>query len=288
MADLEELLRSELQRWSEGFTPPTGPEEIEARALAIHRRRQRRRLAAGGLAATAAVVLTAVLLPGRGDRGDDVRIGHEGPGTTTTTQETTTTTSTLPSTTTTTAATTTSTSAPPPESPATTAGPPAAPTAPAVGPETPLSRSGIGPIRAGMTLREAEAAAGVTITPQEHPPAGFTCIGASIGGMDALVHAERTGAAGEDLMGSTIRMVSLSLRGSTEEGVAIGDPVGELSATYGTPTRSRNYDDGEQYLVFESGGYAYAFLTNATEVIGIEAGDPRWVGDGDTTFCRTV
>jgi hypothetical protein len=286
MVDLEELLRSEVRRRSEELTPPAGLlDTIEARARAIHRRRQRQRLTAGALVASAAVVLAAVLVPGQGDNGDDVRIGHEGPETTTTTRPTTTT-STPPSTTSTAAATsTTTTSAPAPAPPATatTTSPPPAPTSPAVGPGTPLSRSGLGPIRAGMTLREAEAAAGVALTPFD-PSVGGTCLAGTVEGTGVQFLAERAGADAGD---SVVRTLSRAVEGRTEEGVAIGDPPSALAPAYGPPTRTEPDPDGtgSALQVFESGGYAYAFLINPRAIAVIESGDPAWVGTGDPNGC---
>jgi hypothetical protein len=281
MVDLEDKLRAEVIRRSEEEYEPSAdlPDRIEARALQV--RRQRQRLAAGAVVAgVAAAVLAVILLPLSDPGGDDVQIGDEPrESSSTTTSEATTSSTTTPNTTAPSTTAATSSTTVPSQQTSTTAGTPEAPTGPLVGPDTPLSWSGIGPITAGMTLREAEAAAGVAITLQDNPPAGYTCVGAFIEGNDALIQAERTGAAGEDLMSSVVRKVTGR---STVDGVAIGDPVSEVTAIYGEPIDTQSFEDGEQWLYFESGGNAYAFLTNQTEVRSIEAGDRAWVGDRES------
>lgn len=105
MGDLEDLLRAEVTRRSEEFTPPPGlPRHIEARA-SRHLRRRRQRLGAGALVAgAAALVLAVVLIPPGGQDGDSLRTADDRRQTTTSTTEassTTTPSTTAPSSTTT-------------------------------------------------------------------------------------------------------------------------------------------------------------------------------------------
>lgn len=284
MVDLEDMLRAEVIRRSEEEYEPSAdlPDRIEARALQV--RRERQRLAAGAMVAgVAAVVLAVVLLPLSDPGGDDVQIGDEPRESSTTTSEATTSSTTIPSTTDpSTTAVTPSTTAPSQQTTTTTVQP-AAPSGPLVGPDTPLSRSGIGPITAGMTLREAEAAAGVTLTPYD-PSTGGSCLSGTIDGTGVQFLAER---AGSDVDDSVVRSVSRTVEGSTEQGVSIGDPPSAVTETYGQPTRIEPEWDGpgSQLLVFESGGYAYSFLTNTTEVAVIDSGDRAWIGIGAPNGC---
>ncbi len=43
----------------------------------------------------------------------------------------------------------------------------------------------------------------------------------------------------------------------------------------------RLYGPGTELLVFESGGYAYGALLTGDFVLGIQSGDPAWLGNAD-------
>jgi hypothetical protein len=241
-------------------------DRIEARVR--QRRRQRRLLA--GVVSTAVVVLVAlsVILALPSDE-NSVRVDDDRPAPTTTPPRTL-------STTTTTEATSTTTG---PPATSTTTRPPASPTGPNIGADTPLSRSGIGPIRAGMTLREAEAAAGVTITPRPSTGPGSSCTVAEIEGLDLWFVVALSGEPGEDPMDGVIGSVQGGRR--TIEGVALGDPIAELDGIYGSPTRTLDYPylPNGQVFVYESGGYAYSVTTNGVTVTELESGNPDWVAN---------
>lgn len=145
---------------------------------------------------------------------------------------------------------------------------------PGVGPDTPLSRSGIGPIRAGMTLRQAEEAAGVTITPGEPIGPGSTCLEAQIEGADIWLQLRTSGAPGEDVGDGIVTVVSGEDARSTEEGVAVGDPVAEVTEAYGTATRTADhpYVSGGQILVYTSGEHSYGIFTDGSTVVSLQSG----------------
>jgi hypothetical protein len=275
--DLEAQLRAEVIRRAQEFSPSADlGDRIGAR---VRRRRRQRRLVAGALSTVVmAVVALAVLVARPSDEGS-MRIGDDRETSPTTVSTTATTTSTQsPSTTTRRPASTTTS----PRATTSTVPPPASP-GPALGPlidaDTPLSRSGIGPIRAGMTLRQAEAAAGVIITPDASLGPGSTCITAQVEGLDLWFLAELSGQPGEDPMDGVIRSVQGGRR--TVEGVAVGDPIAKVDGIYGTPTRTLDYPylpDG-QVFVYESGGYAYSVTTDGATVTELESGDPAWVAN---------
>jgi hypothetical protein len=192
-------------------------------------------------------------------------------GTTTSTKATSTTTGPPVSTATTSPPVTTSTT-PPPASPGPAPGP-------SIDAETPLSRSGIGPIRAGMTLRQAEAAAAISITPDISMGPGSTCITAHVEGLDLWFLTELSGQPSEDPMNGVIGSVHGGRR--TVEGVALGDPIAEVDGIYGTPTHTLDYPylPNGQVFVYESGGFAYSVTTDGATVTELESGDPAWVAN---------
>jgi hypothetical protein len=131
-----------------------------------------------------------------------------------------------------------------------------------------------------MTLGEAEAAAGVTITPDTSLVPGSTCITAQINGLDLWFVAALSGEAGEDPMTGVIGSVQGGRR--TLEGVALGDPIADLDATYGAPTRTLDYPylPNGQVFVYESGGFAYSVTTDGATVTELDRvtpiGWPTW------------
>jgi hypothetical protein len=279
VSDLESQLRTEVIRRSQEFSPSADlGDRIGAR---VRQRHRRRRLVAGvGAVAVMAVVALGVILARPADE-DSIRIGPDDETPSTTVP------STLGTTTTTQA---TSTTAGPPATTATIS-PPATGTStpratssggspePSIDANTPLSRSGIGPIRAGMTLRQAEAAAGVTITPDPSMGPGSTCITASIDGLDLWFVVALSGQPGEVPMDGVIGSVQGGRR--TAEGVAVGDPIAKVNGIYGFPTRTLDYPylPNGQVFIYESGGYAYSVTTDGDSVIELESGDPASVAN---------
>jgi hypothetical protein len=223
------------------------------------------------------------------DGGDDLRVGEQGAASTSTTSGTTaaapTTTAPAPPTTEG-PGTTATTEAPPTTAPPTSAPPDTRPpptTVPSGGGvdgSTPLSRSGIGPIRAGMTLREAQAASGNSLAPDDPLAPESTCGTASVAGTDLWLLLTRDSAA--DPLDSVIRSVQGGR--STVEGIRFGSTVDDLAAAYGQPTRSYEYlyETGAQVHVYEAGGYAYSATVHADgTVFELESGHPDAVGNAE-------
>jgi hypothetical protein len=260
MSDFEQRLRATVVERSEGFEPSADlPDRITAR---VRRRRVRRQVAAGGLVAAAAavVVVVGVVATGGGDEGS-IRMSGGDP--VVTTPE-----STVPDSATTTAA-----------DPSTTAPPPSS-TGPAIDVLTPLNRQGIGPIRAGMTLREAQGAGGVTLVPSGPNDSG-TCAAATFEGLEPSVSL-MVEIAGPDAMDGVVRAVLGSVL-PTEEGAIVGQSRDELLAALGPPTRTEEaaaeLGENAQLLVFEAGGFAYGALVADDMVLTLLSGDPAWVSD---------
>lgn len=279
MSDLEHRLRDAVEGRSQAFEPsPDLPERIVAR---VEARRRTRRLAVGaavGVAAAVAVVVVALAgVTGREEsqwstdgRPPDAGVPEPDPGP----KEPGSPTSAGGGASTTTPTTT-----------STTAVTPAAPDgASPIGPSTPLSRAGIGPVTAGMTLRTAQEATGMTITPVG--TAGGDCVDARVGEDDLAVMlvVEPPADPGADPLDGVVRAVSGSVVES-EDGAMVGQTRAELLATLGQPTRtvdvSSVYGGGAEVLVFESGGFAYGAFLSAETVIGLTSGDPAWVDDPD-------
>jgi hypothetical protein len=274
---LAERLRATVEhRTGELPAAPDLPGRIHARVR--RRRRQRRALGSGLVAATLVAVLAGalVLIPDR-DGADDVQTAAGGDRTSdeTTTSE--------PDTTTTTAAAPTTppdsgvdpTTPPTDEPPVTTATtlgtPPSGPVR--VTPDTPLNYAGIGPIRAGMTVHEAERASGVTINPSASiPEPGGTCNVAQIEDYGIWLLLRVSGAEGEDQKAGVITVVESGR--STEEGIRLGDAVDRVTSVYGEPTRTAEYpyQEGGQMLIFERSGYAYNIVTDGAGVIEVQSG----------------
>jgi len=272
VADLEERLRETVARQSLDYDPSADlPERITARVRRRHRRTQ---LAAAGAVAAAAIVVVAVVAIGGPDRGR-VRTGDSVTTVTTAPPEESSSTS-------------TTTPTPKPEGPAgtattttgnsntTVAAPTPLPARPAISLTTPLNRRGIGPITAGMTVRDAQAAAGMAITP-----------GTSSGGCGTGTFADVPSSpvlliepVGGDPLDGIVRAVGGSFI-PTAEGAQSGQPRAELLAALGQPTRVEAgpavwQPDGE-LLVFESGGYAYGAVVFRDQVLDLVSGDPAWI-----------
>jgi hypothetical protein len=275
--DLQDRLRAEVTRRAQEFSPSADlPDRIGAR---VRQRRRQRRLLAGVLSTTVVAIVAVGVILTRPSNEDSLRVDDDRQAPTASTTLDTTTSTEDTSTSTEAPSTTTGPATSATTNPPATTTPPASPSSPSIGADTPLSRSGIGPIRAGMTLREAEAAAGVTITPDTSLGPGGTCITAQINGLDLWFVAALSGEAGEDPMTGVIGSVQGGRR--TLEGVALGDPIADLDATYGSPTRILDYPylPNGQVFVYESGGFAYSVTTNGATVTELESGDPDWVAN---------
>ena len=154
------------------------------------------------------------------------------------------------------------------------------PSFPAVTPLTPLSRHGIGPITAGMTLREAQAAAGVGVV--AGPGGDDGCVEAQLEGFDEFLVLVVEPAGTGDPMDGVVRAVAGTVL-ATSEGAQVGQSKDELLAVLGEPTRTSAapypWGSDAELLVFESGAYAYGVLVSGDMVLGLQSGDPAWVGD---------
>jgi hypothetical protein len=267
-ANLEDRLRAAVGRKSDDFEPSADlADRIDAR---VRRHRRRRHLVQGGLVSAAAVAVAVVALVGldRNDDGpvrtDDSDLSTRPPSTSTSSPTSGTSPSTTPSTSTTSSTTT----------PTTTTVVPA----PGSGLDilTNLTRRGIGPIVAGMTVREAQGV-GVTLTPA--PVGDGSCLEAplDLGGTVLVIEA-----AGADPMDGIIRATAGGVIPS-EDGPMVGQTRAELLAGVGPPTRTEPGppDLGGEVLVFEEGGYAYGALVFDDLVVGLQTGDPAWVTDPD-------
>lgn len=140
--------------------------------------------------------------------------------------------------------------------------------------DTPLSYYGIGPIRAGMTVYEAEEASGVTINLSASIADEGGCNAGTIGETGVWVLVEVTGT---DQKAGVVRIVQEAT--ATEEGLSLGDPVERIDEIYGAPVESLDnpHAAGGQLLVYESGGYSYGFETDGTTVTNLQSGDATWV-----------
>lgn len=270
MPDFEERLRATVLGRSEAYEPSAElPDHIHGR---VRHHRRRRQLVAGGLVAAA---LAVVVMAGveRGDEGSVRMADANGPFTTD--RRDTTSTSTPPSSGTAEAASSTTSTTDRRSSTGVTSSPPTGSDFDAL---TPMTRSGIGPITLGMTLRRAQEASGVTITPLDATSDG--CVEASIEalGPDARLVVEV--APGGDPLDGTVRAVA-DVVGSTEEGVVVGQTRADVVAILGEPTRSHDqsatWGGPADMLVFESGGHAYGVLVVDDVVFALQTGEAAWV-----------
>jgi hypothetical protein len=137
-----------------------------------------------------------------------------------------------------------------------------------------LSYYGIGPIRAGMTVYEAEEASGVTINLSASLADEGGCNAGTIGDSGVWVIVEVTGADQKD---GVVRIVQEAT--FTEEGLSLGDPVERIDEIYGTPAERLENPQvaGGQLLVYESEGHSYGFETDGATVTNMQSGDATWV-----------
>lgn len=271
--DLQARLRAAATRRSEDYEPsPDLPERIDAR-IRLHRRR--RQVVAGGVLSAAAAVVAVVALVGIDrDEDDRVRVVDE------TTTSITDTSNPNDTTTSTSGATSTTSTSSPDDTTTSTLGTTTTPL-PAINAASELTRRGLGPIVAGMTVREAQAAARTTIT--VGTPNG-NCATAQIAGMEDIVTVvvEPSGA---DPLDGIVRAVAEWV-GTSEDGVMVGQSRAELLAALGQPTGTEQgpypFTDGE-LLTFEQDGFAYGVLVSNDQILGVQSGDPAWVNS--TTGC---
>jgi hypothetical protein len=282
MSDLEERLRTAVVRRSDEFEPSDDlPDRIGAR---VRHRRRVRRAATGGLVAVAAALVLVVSLVATDayhedslwgtDSGDRVLTSPDEGVADTTAPDGSSATSTPTETTRATAPTVTF-----PRTTGSTA-PATRPARPAVDILTTLNRAGYGPITAGMTVRQAQDAAHVTIS----VPAGSGCVEAHVDGLENEVDLVVEPSGGDPLDG-VVRGATSVVSPIAEGGIAVGSSRSELLAALGQPTRTEDrtslYGPGTELLVFESGGFAYGALMTDDFLMGLQSGDPAWLANAD-------
>jgi RNA polymerase sigma-70 factor (sigma-E family) len=212
-------------------------------------------------AAAVAVAVAVVVIVARDDEGDDVRMTDPPVERTTTTDDededgasgSSSTTSTSPR-----SSTTTSTPFPGGEAGLGGSG---------IDVMTVQSPTGFGPIEAGMSVEEANAASGVTISVGS---ASGGCVEGTVPGAEGILLAIDPAGPG----GGTIRSASGSVM-PTAEGVQIGQYRDELIATLGPPTRAEETSLG-QMLIYERDGGGYGVQVVGDMVLGLASGDPDW------------
>lgn len=292
MADLEDRLRAAVTRLTDDFLPSDDlPERINAR---VRRRRRQRKLVAAVATTSMAGLLAAVLVwtdpssdeGGLQMGGDDDRVSTDD-STTTTERDRSTTSTTDSDSAAGSDSSARSGSVADSDSSATTSssgnatsspnGSPPPPPAPGVQADTPLNHYGIGPIRAGMTVAEAEAVAGVTFTNYEPIADTSTCNQQQIVGLEEFgiwFMIQLSGNPAADSRNGVIRAVSGT---RTAEGVAVGD-YGSLETTYGPPTRTSENPDypGGQILEWGLDGFGIVAFTDGEKVVALRSGDLDW------------
>lgn len=288
MIDLEERLRDELLRTAQGFEPSVDLRERIGARIERRTHRNRQLLAAAAVVVAVAAVAGGVVTMG-GDRDPGGVVTEPEPETTTTTEREPASTTTSSSPTTSVDPDVTATTVPPPDNSGETTTT-SAPT-PEIDDDTPLSRWGVGPIRAGMTIPEAEAAAGVrlVIDPGAWESFGRTCgvftlEGTPLSEPGALVFVARTPGLvpNDDPRVAVIDAVGGAV---TDDGIAQGDPVEDVYAQYGQPTRTDagdlapDSDPTSQVLLYDEGEYTYGFRTEGGAVQAIRSGHVRDLGE---------
>jgi hypothetical protein len=246
----------------------------EALAYAYRRgnalRRRRNLVTVGAGAAVVALVVGAVAVVAA-DRSDRRVVSTGNPTTTTEVERPTSTTE--PATTSTTKPAPTSTSVP-----ATSV----------LDGDTPIDFGGIGPIRAGMTLRQAEQAAGVPLVVTDFEYFGGYCYSAYPQGMKQDVHITVLAPGDEpvqDPMGGIVGRVSawdtMASPAVTDRGVGLGSSVDEVRAAYDGLRIGESphaYVDGSYLDVHPpAGDRLLRFETNGGTVTAIHAGLPEGV-----------
>jgi hypothetical protein len=261
MPDLEARLREAVADRSEAFVPsPDLPEKAVRRAR--QRERTRRLALVGAVASLVAVVAIAAGLALRpvDDGGDEFEM--QPPASTTPPKDA----GTAPRTSTSMTETTSSTAPTVPDEEGST------PSAEAIGPDTPLTMTGIGPIQVAMTLREVEEALGVRGVVDDYGTQGFECWRVTFPGIDGL--RVDLGALSEDEDDPRNFTVSFVSGRPTPEGIDVGSPVADVTRVYGEPDQTLAVSSGGELLLYESadGLDGYAFLHDGSTVTEVRGG----------------
>jgi hypothetical protein len=246
---------------------------LEHRRSRLVRRRVARRVAAGGVA----LVLVGALVVRAGaedDAADEVIIGAD--PSTTTSQPAPETTGTAPAATDVTSTTVPSTTTTDPPTTTTTA---PAETGTPIDESTPISLYGIGAVRGGMTIAEAEEATGQTLTIEGFDDFGGTCYFARIDGLDELYFLIVNDAGASDPRQGVVGRVSATAGPwRTISGLGVGSTRAEVLAAYGDRIveSPHAYVDGSylDYVPADPADAAFMlrFATNGDTVTEVHAG----------------
>lgn len=261
MPDLEIRLREAVADRSQAFVPSP---ELPERAVRRARRRERtRRLGVVGAVASLVAVVTVAtgpVLSPADDGGDEFEM-QPPPATTAPPKDG----GTAPRPPTTGTDTTASTTVPLADD----GGPPPRGT---IGPDTPLTMAGIGPIRVAMTLRKVEEVLGVDAVVEEYGTQGYECWRATFPGIDRV--RVELGPLSEDEDDPRNFTVSFVSGRPTPAGIDVGSPVGDVIRAYGEPDQTFGLPGGGELLLYESLDRidGYAFLHDGSTVTEVRGG----------------
>ncbi|MGH8910202.1 MAG: hypothetical protein ACRD0K_27830 [Egibacteraceae bacterium] len=155
--------------------------------------------------------------------------------------------------------------------------------------DTPITLRGIGPVAVGMTVREAEEAAGIPLIVDSFEDFGRACYFARPEGLDDHVYflilapgEEPVADPRDGIVSAVGSAVGMASPAQTDSSVGIGSTEAEVYAAYSgqVQTQPHRYDPKGRYLTFVPSGPAdqanrIRFSTDGTEVVGIDAGLER-------------
>lgn len=284
MIDLTERLHDELNREADAFESSSDlPQRVGQRIRRRRRRNQVLTVAAVVVVALAAAGSLAALQDDP-DHGGLVDIADDGGQTGRTTLDESTTTAGV-TTTTVPASSTTTVGAEQGTTGSTPGTQPELPLEPAFEATTPLSRYGVGPIEAGMTIPEAEEAAGIDLTVDAAVWEGFgrACGVFRTPGSPHLFVAWTPDFVPGEPDDAVIQVVGVDLTVAgavTVGGVGTGDTADAVRLTYGEPTRIDRLDAfAGELLLYEEGTVAYGFWIIDGVVSDIRSGHVTGFGD---------
>jgi hypothetical protein len=144
--------------------------------------------------------------------------------------------------------------------------------------ETRLTTRGIGPVVAGMTLREAEQVAGVEFEVDGFEDFGGYCYYAGTEGLELYLLVLSPGDEpvrdpGDGVIGSVNVYEGSPLL--LQNGLGVGATEGQVYAAYPgrVVTEPHTYDDRGHYLTIRDGDFGVRFETDGSRVDSIHVGD---------------
>jgi hypothetical protein len=143
--------------------------------------------------------------------------------------------------------------------------------------DSPVTWTGIGEIRAGDTLRSAEAAGGVEFTWSQESFENFgrVCFPADAIGLEQLTFLVKSpdGVPLADPLDGVIEVVGGS-EARTTAGVGAGNTVEDLRTVYGEPTRIEDTPmyEGRTLWTYDALGGSLGFVVIDDEVVAVWAG----------------